>query len=100
MTHRHPLVGGFVARLSPSIGSHYQQDPVLRQFVLLSRPDGTTGVLPAGLAADAAARGLLFVIVNRDRLSEEHLSRSGLEAAGFRFVLADGTRQLFASSSR
>jgi hypothetical protein len=100
MAHGRPLVGGFVARLSPSISMHYEHDPVLRQFVELSRPGEQEIPLPNGLAAAAAARGLLFVVVNRDRLAEERLSRPNLEAAGFRFVVADGPRQLFASASQ
>ena len=100
MTHGRPLAGGFVARLSPSIATHYEQDPVLRRFVQLSQPDGTAGVLPADMAVGAAARGLPFVVVSRDRLPEDRLSRAALESAGFRFVLADGTRELFASPLR
>ena len=100
MAHGRPLVGGFVARLSPSISVHYERDPVLRKFIELSKPGQSAIALPSGLAAEAAARGLSYVVVNRDRLAEERLSRERLEAAGFRFIVADGPRQLFASASQ
>ena len=67
--HRHPMAGGFVARLSPRIDAFYQETPVFAALLRLS-------------AADARAESLDCETALRD-----------LRAAGVRYVVTDDTMQ-------
>jgi hypothetical protein len=97
--HGRPLVGGFVARMSPGLRSRYLHTPIFTAAFALSsfdRPRDRPIV-----ATDAAAQGIAFLVVNRDALRDlPSLRRSSLEAAGFRYVVADGSRELYAVDQR
>jgi hypothetical protein len=54
--HEHPLVGGFVARLSPRVLAAYRSDPLLAGWMRLS---GATGFEDIPLLAGEAAAGRL-----------------------------------------
>jgi hypothetical protein len=68
--HGRPMVGGFVARLPPSVLDAYRADPLISALLRLSAPAGTSD--PAGPTPDreSAARllrrdGIRFVVLNR-----------------------------------
>jgi hypothetical protein len=82
IVHRRPVLGGFVARLSPRLRRRYEQDPFIRS--LLKASDGIEVIPPRGdpaaLAAErrAAAEGLAAskvttVVVNRALAGDELL---------------------------
>jgi hypothetical protein len=91
--HRHPLVGGFVARASDRLRARYADTPFLRTVMLLSAGSSEAGTLRA---ADAAGLGIGYLVINRDTFSNEAFSRETLEREGFSFVTADGGRELYA----
>jgi hypothetical protein len=70
--HEHPLVGGFVARLSPRVLAAYRSDPLLAGWLRLSGARGFEDIpLPDGeVAADRLrADGIRFIMVNRTTAS-------------------------------
>ena len=89
--HGRPLAGGFVARLSPRTSREYEEDPVLSRMLALSR--GETVTVPS--AAQLAERGFTHLVINRDQPGGEGLSPDALAAAGYRFRMASGPRELF-----
>lgn len=95
MRHERPLVGGFVARMSRPLRDRYLAAPVFRAAFALSDPDSPRE--EPLRATDAVAQRVAFLVLNRDVLpSLRSLTRSTLESQGFRFVLADGARELYA----
>jgi hypothetical protein len=70
--HGHPLVGGFVARLSPRVVASYRSDPLLAGWMRLSGARGFEDIpLPdAEAAADRLrADDIRFIVVNRTTAS-------------------------------
>jgi hypothetical protein len=67
--HRHPMAGGFVARVSPSIEAFYQETPVFAALLRLS----TAAARPEPVDCEDAL--------------------PGLRAAGIRYVVTDDTMQ-------
>lgn len=55
MTHARPIVGGFVARLSPGLRARYEDDPLLRALLDLSETEPAMVTLPD---AETAAESL------------------------------------------
>jgi hypothetical protein len=95
MAHGRPLVGGFVARMSPALRAAYLRTPLFATAFGLSDYERPTDRPIA--AADASALGIAFLVVNRDALNDlSALRRSSLEASGFRYLMADGDRELYA----
>lgn len=96
--HEQPLVGGFVARLSPRTREAYVSSSFLSALMAVSA--GTRASLPADAGAQAAALGIRYLVVNRDAVPHgAALSRGDVERAGFRFVASAGDRELYASAS-
>ena len=72
--HERPLVGGFVARLSPSVSSFYSNDPLLSTFLRLSGDTTIQSISPpdAQRAGDLLRRhDIRFVMLNRRTASAE-----------------------------
>jgi hypothetical protein len=99
MHHERPLVGGFVARMSPTLRERYLQTPI---FVAALGVSDLDRPLERSLSARAAAdQGVAFLVVNRDLLDRPRsLDPSTLEAAGFRHVTSDDGRELYAVEPR
>jgi hypothetical protein len=95
MHHGRPIVGGFVARISRPLRDRYLGTPVFAAaFGLSDQENPQEGPLSA---KDAGDQGVAFLVLNRDALHRlPSLTRSTLESEGFRFVLADGDRELYA----
>jgi hypothetical protein len=99
ISHGRPLVGGFVARLSPAIVSFYQRSPFLSAALDASSADWAGRDCPF-TAAGATALGIQYLVINRDALSDtQALSRHSIEAAGFHFDLVDGSRELYSTAA-
>jgi hypothetical protein len=96
MRHERPVVGGFVARLSQPLREQYLRTPIFASAFGLSVIDDPR---EASLSArDAAEQGVAFLVVNRDALHQlRSLTRETLESQGFRFVLAERDRELYAT---
>jgi hypothetical protein len=95
MEHGRPLVGGFVARVSPVLRASYLATPFLTKALGLSAENASPDVRLD--AASAANLGIGFLVVNRDSLGPViPVTRPALEASGWRFVTADGDRELYA----
>lgn len=92
MHHGRALVGGFVARLSPSVRRRYLETPILAELLRLSSEHGDPD---AGAAARANAAGIAFLVLNRDAVPDGRWSRQSLERAGFNLLLASGPRELY-----
>jgi hypothetical protein len=98
-THGRALVGGFVARLSPVLRDEYFRTPFLSAVLAICDPEHPRN--EPITAVDASRLGIAFLVVNRDAIgSIDAISRGSLEAAGFRFVVADGDRELYAVRPR
>ena len=70
--HEHPLVGGFVARLSPRVLAAYRSDPLLAGWMRLSGASGFEDMpLLDGEAATDRLRAddIRFIVVNRTTAS-------------------------------
>ena len=97
--HRQPLVGGFVARLSPRVRRAQVESPAIAALLNLSTP----GEAPAPLAPDAArgasAAGIAFLVLNRDTIVGDRLRPGALESSGFTLLVKDGPRELYATGA-
>jgi hypothetical protein len=95
MYHARPIVGGFVARMSPVVRAQYLATPLYTAAFAdsdLVSPRNT----PLS-ALEASQQHVAFLVVNRDWLHRlPALSRPALEAGGFRYALTDGDRELYA----
>ena len=95
LVHERPVVGGFVARLSPGIVNRYARSSVLTNALEISS-SGPHQQLTLFTAAEARSEGLAYLVVNRDGGTDfSTLSRATLESAGFRFVTSAGNRELY-----
>ena len=95
MRHERPIVGGFVARLSGPLRERYLRTPLFASAFALSEIEQPSE--RAITAQEAAGQGVAFLVLNRDALQRlRSLSRATLESQGFRFVLADEDRELYA----
>ena len=96
--HQRPLVGGFVARLPERVKRLQLGSPAVAALVEISTPDQAVAPLAAGAAAQAAAGGIAFVVVNRDTFVAPRLPAAQLEAAGFTLIARDGPRELYSTA--
>ena len=95
MWHGRPLVGGFVARLSPRVRAGYEEHPFLMNLINLSSPDkGAAGHIGSAVSA-APETGITHIIVNRDTFIDTRLPPAALEADGFQLVQRSGSRELY-----
>ena len=99
MRHQRPLVGGFVARMSPTLRERYLATPI---FVAALGVSDLDRPLERSLSGrEASEQGIAFLVVNRDLLDRPRsLDPSTLEGAGFRYVTSDGDRELYAVEPR
>lgn len=72
--HQRPIVGGFVARLSPSVAATYDADPLIAYLLRLSNDMAVAAVDVEPPSADDAAASLRatrirWIVVNRERAS-------------------------------
>jgi hypothetical protein len=83
--HERPIVGGFLARLPPSVARDYEKMPVIGTLLRLSargKLSDEVTVLPSGEAASAlAAAGIGFVVLDTRRASADLIQyvQSGIE---------------------
>jgi hypothetical protein len=72
MIHERPIIGGFIARLSPRIVARYEADPLLASWLRLSGAQIAAGTLDAAhAAARLRADGIAFVLLNRSTASPQ-----------------------------
>jgi hypothetical protein len=99
MLHGHPLVGGFAARVAPSIKEGYARMPLVRSFLRLSDGAGDgadardVGLDRAAAVAAFQAASIRFVVVDTATASADlmaFVARLPLTA-----VAQDGRRQLY-----
>jgi hypothetical protein len=93
--HGRPLVGGFVARLSPRIAALYAEDPGLRAWLELSA--GRPADLPT--ASTGSAGRVPFVVVNGDMFTDLAAIRQLLLGAGYTLIETAGARELYKLSA-
>jgi hypothetical protein len=95
--HERPMIGGFVARLAPSIRRTYDSDPLVSALLRLSTgAHGYPADLPDRTTAGHAMQtlGLRFVILDRSRASSD-LVRYVEEQLPLKLVADDGAYSLF-----
>jgi hypothetical protein len=95
--HRRPLVGGFVARLSPSVIRTYESDPLLSGLLRLSAADADgNGALPDRRQALELLRRhrITFVTLNKRTASPE-LTRYVSTVLPLTLIAEDGQRSLY-----
>jgi hypothetical protein len=98
--HERPLVGGFVARLSPSLVAAYDHDPLLSALLRLSSHSmhGEAGPpLPDRLVAARQFREdhIAFVVLNRATASPA-LVEYAQRVLPLQLMASDGSRSLYA----
>lgn len=98
MVHGHPLVGGFAARIPPSVRSQYDRLPVLRSLLQLSS-GGVIDAADAALTRAEAAASLqrtpvTYLMLNRTLASAALISYVE-QGIGTRLLAADGDRSLY-----
>jgi hypothetical protein len=91
--HRHPMAGGFVARLSPVVRQAYDDDPVLRRLLAASASASIQAPSCGEVLPSLWSNGFRYVVVDRARLT-------GMLAAAVAEwpltpVAASGGRELF-----
>lgn len=88
--HGRPIVGGFVARLSPHIARSYAEDPLISKLVAISAGSNfSDGVSPLGDSR------VPFVVVNVDALPDVGAIRNAISRAGYKQVVSAGPRELY-----
>ena len=97
--HERPLVGGFVARLSPSLVAAYDHDPLLSALLRLSSPSmhGEAGPpLPdrAVAARQLRADHIAFVVLNSATASPA-LVDYAQRVLPLQLIASDGSRSLY-----
>jgi hypothetical protein len=102
MVHQHRIVGGFAARIPPSIGARYRETPVLRSLFSLSDgqpidPRDAT-LTPAQAGAALRSSGLTYIVVNRTTAPAPLIDyvETGLPVA---LIEQDATRTLYQISN-
>jgi hypothetical protein len=91
--HGRPLVGGFSARLAPSVTAAYRNDRPLSSLFDLSSGIITADALPQDLGTSLTRSAITHVVVNTDMMPDV---REPFERRGLRLVAEVGPRQLFA----
>ena len=93
--HEKPIVGGYIARLPPSVRAKYHESPVLDSLIRLSANETPPAPLPAGADARTALRssGVRYVVVNAP--AAPPAARDFVMSMRLRLLMDDGTRQLY-----
>jgi hypothetical protein len=92
MAHEQRLVGGFTARLQPSLTAAYRDQSAFKVLFDWSEGAQNRDYLPADLGARLRAAGVGYVVVEQDAFSS---MRPALELRGLRFMVSDGGRELY-----
>jgi hypothetical protein len=98
--HRHPLVGGFVARLPPRVGDWYASTEPFATLLRLSERGGSSDFPDCPTVAAGLARAAVsFLVLYRADASADLIRfvEAGMPVS---MVEADGTRTLFRVSER
>jgi hypothetical protein len=88
--HGHPLVGGYVSRISPRI-RHAYSEGALGRLIALSSNAATR--VPDDFRALLESAGVTYLVVNTERIG--NFGQAEIEKRGLRFVTADGPRFLY-----
>ena len=98
MVHRHPIVGGFAARVPESIKTGYAASPVLRSFLTLSEgkeANEADARMTRTQTADALrGQTVRFIVLNRDRASDA-LVAFVERSVPLRLLAKEGGRELY-----
>ena len=92
MTHGQRLVGGFLARLPPSVTSSYRKTEVLARLFDWSEGAQDAAALPLDLRDGLRRSGVQYLVVEQDVFSS---LRPSLEQRGLRMVASDHGRELY-----
>lgn len=93
--HQRPLVGGFVARLSPQVLAAYRADPLIAEWLRLS--GDAVGEVPRDLQTPAdrlKADGIDFIMLHRATASAA--MRSYVESLPLTLIAEDENLVLYA----
>lgn len=92
--HERPIVGGFVARLQPSIARTYEATPVIRSFLRLSAGGQVSNddllLTPSQAAAHLASLGIAFIVLDTRRASSDLVRYVDSNIALHRLAAEDG----------
>jgi hypothetical protein len=94
--HGRPILGGFIARLPPSVKRAYEQQPVLARLLRLSAggPRDPEGPVDPSDVADLVLQGVRYVVLDRNAAPPDLVSY--LRAWPLRLLADDGTRAVYA----
>ena len=91
-THGQRLVGGFVARLPPSVTSSYRKTEAVARLFDWSEGAQDAAALPLDLRDGLRRSGVQYLVVEQDAFSS---LRPTLEQRGLRMVVSDHGRELY-----
>ncbi|MEO8074747.1 MAG: hypothetical protein ABI818_00360 [Acidobacteriota bacterium] len=93
--HGRPILGGFVARLPPSVRRTYESEPLLARVLRLSAgaPPGAEQSAPAADGADLIRLGIRYVVV--DRAATPPGLAAYVRAWPLRLLSDDGSRSMY-----
>jgi hypothetical protein len=92
MAHEQRLVGGFSARLQPSVITAYRDSPAFKVLFDWSEGAQDRDALPQDLGARLRAAGVNYLVVEMDAFSS---LKPQLELRGLRFMISDRGRELY-----
>jgi hypothetical protein len=94
--HGRPLLGGFVARLSPTVRSVYDQSPLWKVFIDISegRP-GFGSVSSTAARRDLDRFDLRYIVLNTDALENPEQAAADVQRLGFRLSSSSPGRALY-----
>ena len=97
--HEHPMVGGFVARMSPHLKQAYLSDPALGPLLMLSAGGLTSGLAsledePLTIEKGLRGLGVGYIILNQ-KTAPRALAQVVYRMCGLTRVTRDGFRELF-----
>jgi hypothetical protein len=98
MTHAHPIVGGFLARVPDSIKRGYKELPVVRSLFRLSAADAIdprdASLDRAAVGASLRQAGIRYLVLNRET-APGALAAYVVNSIPARLVLKDESRELY-----
>ncbi len=68
--HRHPMAGGFVARLSPAVRRSYDEHAALSRLLEPARSGTAAGLRCEETIPGLIASGFRYVVIDRERMSD------------------------------
>lgn len=97
--HEHPLIGGFVARLSSRIRLAYESDPVIRTILDLSEDKPASLSVSPASPAQCVSCDVSYVVIDEASASSE-LQAFVAKSFELRPLARSGTRALYSVQSR